>query len=271
MQKKNKMSTVPSGTRFIGIATNVNLVEKKSALINSETQPFTIEDIADTVGIGAQGPQGVQGPAGPIGPVGPAGLEWQGEWSTENTYVLNDAVGFNGASWFCILEVGPSEFVPETDTTHWALLASQGAQGPQGVQGPTGPQGLPAISEYKSYVGILQFSSDGTPDETLVFSNIVDGISYTQTGTGIYELASTGKFTANKTIITPFAYQGSTTNSGAVRLPIYSSNVIVGYYWLQRTSTNTVLLNIVNASQTPINPYTLLGERNLSIEIKIYA
>jgi hypothetical protein len=120
-------------------------------------------------------------------------------------------------------------------------------------------------------VAILQFASDGTPDETLVFSDIVDGVSYSQVGTGAYELVSTGKFTANKTIITPFAYQGSTTDSGALRLPIYSSNVIVGYYWLQRTSVNTVLLNVVNTSQNPVNPFTLLGTRQLSIEIKVYA
>jgi len=43
------MATVPSGTRFIGIATDVNLVEKKSALLNKETQPYTIEDIANYV------------------------------------------------------------------------------------------------------------------------------------------------------------------------------------------------------------------------------
>ena len=67
------MSTVPSGTRFIGISERVNLTERKSAVLNSDTQPFTIQDIADTIGVGAQGPQGVQGPAGPLGPVGPAG------------------------------------------------------------------------------------------------------------------------------------------------------------------------------------------------------
>ena len=47
------MSTVPSGTRFIGISERVNLTERKSAVLNSDTQPFTIQDIADTVGGGA--------------------------------------------------------------------------------------------------------------------------------------------------------------------------------------------------------------------------
>lgn len=46
------MATVPSGTRFIGIATSVDLTERKSALLNKQTEPFSIEDIASTVGAG---------------------------------------------------------------------------------------------------------------------------------------------------------------------------------------------------------------------------
>jgi hypothetical protein len=134
------MSTVPSGTRFIGISENVNLTERKSAVLNAETQPYTIQDLVDTIGTGSQGPQGVQGPAGPVGPVGPAGLEWQGSWVSGTAYVADDAVGYDGASWFCILATSGTT-APDVDTTHWALLASQGADGAQGVQGPTGPQG----------------------------------------------------------------------------------------------------------------------------------
>jgi hypothetical protein len=40
------MSTIASGTRFIGISTNVNLTERRSSLINNESEPFTIEDIS---------------------------------------------------------------------------------------------------------------------------------------------------------------------------------------------------------------------------------
>jgi hypothetical protein len=134
------MSTVPSGTRFIGIAENVNLTERKSAVLNSDTQAYTIQDLADTVGVGAQGPQGVQGPAGPLGPVGPAGLNWQGAWVSGTSYVADDAVGYGGASYFCILATSGTT-TPNLATTNWALLASQGAQGIQGVQGPTGAQG----------------------------------------------------------------------------------------------------------------------------------
>lgn len=98
--------------------------------------------------VGPQGPQGVEGPQGPqgaLGPVGPAGLEWQGLWDEDTSYAQDDAVGYAGASWFCISAVtGTNNDSPDNDTDHWALLAAQGAQGQDGapgVQGPIGPQG----------------------------------------------------------------------------------------------------------------------------------
>jgi hypothetical protein len=144
------MANVPLTTRFIGISESVDLTEKKSAALNAETQPYTFQDIITTIGPGPAGPQGVQGPAGPVGPVGPAGLEWQGAWVSGTSYVEDDAVGYDGASWFCILATSGTD-APDVDTTHWALLASQGAQGiqgvagPQGAQGPTGPEGIQGI------------------------------------------------------------------------------------------------------------------------------
>lgn len=42
---------IPEGTRFIGISPNVNLTEKKSAVLNAETQPFTIDDIREGTGL----------------------------------------------------------------------------------------------------------------------------------------------------------------------------------------------------------------------------
>ena len=90
---------------------------------------------------GEPGLQGVQGIPGTPGAVGPAGLEWQGAWVSGTSYIADDAVGYNGASWFCILATSGT-VAPNLDTTHWALLSSQGALGLQGVQGPIGPQGV---------------------------------------------------------------------------------------------------------------------------------
>jgi len=106
-----------------------------------------IEDFAQILPAGPTGAQGIQGPTGPQGvpgPVGPAGLNWQGAWSASGTYAIDDAVGYAGASWFCIDPVGPSATPPNADPTNWALLAAQGATGATGAtgaQGPTGPQG----------------------------------------------------------------------------------------------------------------------------------
>lgn len=89
---------------------------------------------------GTQGEVGSQGPIGPQGnpgPVGPAGLNWQGQWVSGASYVEDDAVGYNGASWFCINPTSGT-ITPDLDTSNWALLASQGATGPMGPQGPAG-------------------------------------------------------------------------------------------------------------------------------------
>ena len=113
------------------------------------TKNFSIGSIIDLIGdinqgpTGPQGNPGVQGIPGTPGAVGPAGLEWQGSWNKNTSYVADDAVGYSGSSYFCILDV-PGSILndnPTVDTTHWALLASQGAQGIQGVQGATGATG----------------------------------------------------------------------------------------------------------------------------------
>jgi hypothetical protein len=136
------MAVIPSGTKFLGIDASVPTPELNGARINSKTEHYTIEDLANAAGVGAEGPQGVEGPAGPPGPVGPAGLEWQGSWDEDSSYDVDDAVGYDGASWFCIEAVtGTGNDAPDVDTDSWALLAAQGATGPQGAQGPTGAQG----------------------------------------------------------------------------------------------------------------------------------
>lgn len=52
------MATVAPGTKFIGLAANYPTVERRSSLINSESEPYTIEDIntsASATSISANG------------------------------------------------------------------------------------------------------------------------------------------------------------------------------------------------------------------------
>ena len=46
------MATIPSGTKFIGLAPNYPTVERRSASINAESEAYTMQDIADTVSAG---------------------------------------------------------------------------------------------------------------------------------------------------------------------------------------------------------------------------
>lgn len=90
-------------------------------------------------GKGDKGDQGLQGEEGPPGPIGPAGLVWKGQWEAETSYVTDDAVGYEGASYFCIAENQGD--LPTNSPNSWALLASQGAQGQRGIQGLKGDKG----------------------------------------------------------------------------------------------------------------------------------
>lgn len=125
--------------------------------------------IWSNVSTGPQGVQGPIGPQGPVGPVGPAGLNWQGVWTSGASYVIDDAVGYGGASWFCILATSGST-APDLDTTHWALLAAQGAQGPigpAGAQGPTGATGPVGPGGSQTLQQVLDLNH-----------NLVDGQNY---------------------------------------------------------------------------------------------
>lgn len=151
---------------------------------NNETKNFLVSDLL-ALGVGgtgatgpqgpqgiagvtgAQGVQGVQGIQGSVGPIGPAGLNWQGTYSLTGTYVLNDAVGFGGASYYNILACSSCAGNPSSNTTNWALLANIGAtglQGPagiQGIQGLTGTQGPQGVTGATGATGAAGASSGG--------------------------------------------------------------------------------------------------------------
>jgi hypothetical protein len=90
---------------------------------------------------GDKGEKGDTGETGATGATGATGLNWQGTWSNSVDYVNDDAVYYNGASWFASGDPTVGE-VPEISATHWMPLALQGATGATGATGPQGPQGI---------------------------------------------------------------------------------------------------------------------------------
>ena len=192
-------------------------------------QDFTVQ-VASVIPAGAQGPQG---PQGVPGPVGPAGLNWQGAWSAAGTYVVDDAVGYGGASWFCINNVGPSATTPNSDPTNWALLASQGAtgpQGPQGIQGPQGPSGSGLPGTIPGQTDVWNGTS-WMPTFGLSVNPSTGVIGTARVGIGITTLNTTG-----------YALSMA-TNNGGIRIAQTQSGFGIYNLWTTPTATFQFGLN----------------------------
>ena len=165
-----------------GISTNSFYISDLVTLISAEIPGIPGSEgpqgPAGTTGSqGIQGPQGDQGIQGLAGTVGPAGLEWQGTWESGTSYAADDAVAYDGASWFCILATSGTT-PPDVDTTHWALLAAQGAQGLQGIQGIQGiqgPVGATGTQGIQGVQGLPGAAATQTLQQTVDLGNTISG------------------------------------------------------------------------------------------------
>jgi hypothetical protein len=111
---------------------------------------------------GPQGPQGdtgLQGPPGANGAVGPAGLNWQGQWTTCVVYQENDAVGYNGASYYVTCPTSDSAPCYSYIMTGTGVFESTDCFGNDfTVTGSALPQVLCVLSEIPSTIGGLTFT-----------------------------------------------------------------------------------------------------------------
>ena len=147
-----------------------------------------------------------------------------------------------------------------------------GLQGEQGIQGEIGPQGESGTASlpYKSYIGYIQFSTDGNALNTEIFNDLESGIYFSLNSTGVYVISVyTSEFTT-KTIISPF--DRISGNPAGVRLPIFNNTtgLIVGYYTINRWNSSTTIMHFWDTSNNLVNPYTLLGTRAILADIKVY-
>lgn len=142
--------TIPRGAvGATGTAATINVgtvttgaAGSSASVTNSGTTAAAVFDI--TIPRGDKGEKGDTGNTGATGATGATGLNWQGTWSASTDYVNDDAVYYNGASWFASGDPTVAE-VPEIGATHWMPLALQGATGATGATGPQGPQGIQGI------------------------------------------------------------------------------------------------------------------------------
>jgi hypothetical protein len=67
------------------------------------------------------------------------GMNWRGSWDAAASYVVDDAVFFNGSSW---ITIAPNSGVnPGTDAAKWDMLAARGQDGTNGADGAPGAPG----------------------------------------------------------------------------------------------------------------------------------
>ena len=161
--------------------------------ISGDAPDYTIDF---TIPQGIQGIQGIQGETGPIGPTGATGIEWRGLWSSTEDYVDNDAVFWNGASWFASGDPVVGE-EPTDVATHWYPLALQGATGPQGPQGVQGEQGIQGIQGIQGETGPQGVQGDTGPQGEQGEQGIQGPV-----GPGLSILGSFVSFSALETAVT---------------------------------------------------------------------
>ena len=118
----------PANELTVGTVTTGNAGTSAAVTITGDAPAQTINF---TIPKGDKGDQGVQGIQGPIGATGATGINWQGAWSALTDYVNNDAVYYDGSSWFASGNPPVGE-IPSALSTYWFPLALHGATGATG-------------------------------------------------------------------------------------------------------------------------------------------
>lgn len=152
---------IPSGTRFIGISPTVDLTERRSALLNKQTEPFTVDDI-----------RGYKVYTALLTQVGGAGNAFigPGELTIGVTYMINDS--FSGQDF---TNVG----APNNNVGTWFVATG------------TTPNNWGLNQEN----GLIYYP--GAPVAN-VLENTIGNIWFTYEGVGVYYFNSDSLFTSTK-------------------------------------------------------------------------
>jgi hypothetical protein len=121
-----------------------------------------------------QGPTGPTGVTGDTGPTGPIGINWQGSWDENINYVVNDAVFYEGSSWFALADPDIGS-VPSDTSPYWDALAVQGSHGPTGATGPAGE--LPTLNATSPILYDVETSTLSFDDTDYATTQYVDNVS----------------------------------------------------------------------------------------------
>lgn len=190
-----------------------------------------------------KGEDGAQGVAGPIGP---AGLTWKGEYSSTTTYDKDDAVGYEGATYFSLDSTTGVAPLPEND--HWALMAAYGERGEKGEQGE---------SAYEVWVDAGNEGSETIFLESLVGSAGSDGKSAYEVAVANGYSGTESAWLASLKSSSSVKYFGiSPTNGKFVRHPLGDSGL---YYVMKGTGNYDVGDGIYDANYPRVIGYRFVA------------
>jgi hypothetical protein len=132
----------------INLATNFSATATTLSPGSSATASYNSGTYVLTLGI-PTGATGSTGATGATGAQGPEGLKWLGAYAGGTSYVVDDAVSYNGSSYIC--KLASTGNLP-TNTTYWDTLAEKGASG-SGAGDVTGPSSAVA-NNFVAFDGI---------------------------------------------------------------------------------------------------------------------
>ena len=192
-------ASINLATNFSATATTLSPGASATASYNSGTYVLTL-------GI-PTGATGATGSTGATGATGPEGLRWLGAYAGGTSYIVDDAVSYNGSSYIC--KLASTGNVP-TNTTYWDILAQQGASG-SGAGDVVGPS---------SAVNDRLVAFDGTTgklikDSTFTASSFAKYADTTANFTGTLQNSGSNVLTASSIGSTVQAYDADLTTLGA--------------------------------------------------------
>ena len=192
-------ASINLATNFSATATTLSPGASATASYNSGTYVLTL-------GI-PTGATGATGSTGATGATGPAGLRWLGAYAGGTSYIVDDAVSYNGSSSIC--KLASTGNVP-TNTTYWDVLAEKGASG-SGAGDVVGPA---------SAVNDRLVAFDGTTgklikDSGFTASSFAKYADTTANFTGTLQNSGSNVLTASSIGSTVQAYDADLTTLGA--------------------------------------------------------
>jgi len=192
-------ASINLATNFSATATTLSPGSSATASYNSGTYVLTL-------GI-PTGATGATGSTGATGATGPVGMNWLGAYAGGTSYVVDDAVSYNGSSYIC--KLASTGNLP-TNTTYWDVLAEKGASG-SGAGDVVGPA---------SAVNDRLAAFDGTSgklikDSTFTASSFAKYADTTANFTGTLQNSGSNVLTAASIGSTVQAYDADLTTLGA--------------------------------------------------------